>query len=320
MNNNCSKCGIPADVSCICENNLFFCYKHAVEHEKKTAGKHKLISFAEVNLYKKCKLNLENIKQAKSKLIERSNSLIQSILSITKTQITSMVSNYNKIENFLKNEEFNDEISAMIDECGDVVIKDAPLDHFNEIVKNYLCVSVHGTEILPSAFNIVEALREFLRKEELAKEKIRKKVFQVKSESLLNSAKTFELDLRNMQTEIETYIKEFTKASISDKIIIENTLVTIVDLVNTLQQQSNMLRSAVSFEISEEEMVVINNDTTNLIPYLIDITQSCKSLLVMIKFIKDMGYLSSQVFSSLKITNDRQYYFFCNCELDCKYY
>ena len=122
-----------------------------------------------------------------------------------------------------------------------------------------------------------------------------------------------------MKTEIEAYIQRVTKAGIKDKAIIENTHKTVVEFIEILKQGNVNLRKSANSEISVEEMIFVNNNAFNLIQDLNQITQSCKSFLAMFKDLSDDGNID-KYFQALKITNDKQYYFFCNFDSDCCIY
>ena len=151
----CRICQGQADVICTCEKNLFLCFNHLVTHLGTSERQHKPINLKMLRdeFYKKCNFNLEKIKKAKSILICRSNYMIEVIESITKTQLSAISKNYDSIKNILKNKDFSDESLQMVDEYGNVKIKEYELDDFNEIAKNYLSVLINESEFLPSALN-----------------------------------------------------------------------------------------------------------------------------------------------------------------------
>ena len=151
----CRICLKQADVTCTCEKNLFLCFEHFATHFETSEGQHKLINLKVLRdeFYKKCNFNLEKINKAKSNLICRSNYMIEVILWITKTQLSAISKNYDSIKNILKNKDFSDEFLQMVDEYGNVKIKEYELDDFNEIAKNYLSVLINESEFLSSALN-----------------------------------------------------------------------------------------------------------------------------------------------------------------------
>ena len=111
---------------------------------------------------------------------------------------------------------------------------------------------------------------------------------------------------------IEYYFQKVIEAKINDRVVIENTLKTVVDYNEIIRQEKNNLRKAVNLEISAAEMISINNRVFNRIRDLNDISQSCKSFLGLFKKLESEDFINSEIFKALKITNDKQYYFFCN--------
>ena len=69
----CRICQKRADVTCICNKDLRFCFEHVVEHLDIPKGQHKSINLKMFKLVEKCKFNLEKIIQVKSEIIRRSN-------------------------------------------------------------------------------------------------------------------------------------------------------------------------------------------------------------------------------------------------------
>ena len=151
----CRICLKQADVTCTCEKNLFLCFEDFATHSETSEGQHKPIKLKTLRdkFYKKCNFNLEKINKTKSNLICRSNYMIDVILWITETQLSAISKNYDSIKNILKNKDFNDEFLQMVDEYGNVKIKEYELDDFNEIAKKYLSVLINESEFLQSALN-----------------------------------------------------------------------------------------------------------------------------------------------------------------------
>ena len=149
----CGICPKQADVTCTCEKNLSLCFKDFATHLETSEGQHKPINLKMFKFVEKCNLNLEKINKAKSNLICKSNYMIDVILWITETQLSAISKNYDSIKNILKNKDFSDEFLQMVDEYGNVKIKEYELDDFNEIAKNYLSVLINESEFLSSALN-----------------------------------------------------------------------------------------------------------------------------------------------------------------------
>ena len=137
MEDICRICQKRADVTCICNKNLRFCFEHVVEHCDTPKGQHKSINLKVFKFVEKCKFNLEKINQVKSEIIRRSNYMIKAILAITDFQLSTILNNYDQIKNILKNKNFSDEIIQMIEDYGNIEIKETELDEFSEIAKNY---------------------------------------------------------------------------------------------------------------------------------------------------------------------------------------
>ena len=57
MENICRCCGKEANTTCICDNNLFFCYKHMIKHMKSTEGQHESFDLKKIrkDFIKTCK-------------------------------------------------------------------------------------------------------------------------------------------------------------------------------------------------------------------------------------------------------------------------
>ena len=180
-------CLKQADATCICEKNLFLCFEHFVTHFQTSEGQHRLINLKVLQneFYKKCNFNLEKINVAKSNLISRSNYMIEAILRITKTQLSVISKNDNSIKNILINKDFSDKFLQMVDEYGNVKIKEYALDDFNEIAKNYLCVLINGSEFLPSDLNPSEAkdLKVKIERFKLELNRINQKIDREEKES-----------------------------------------------------------------------------------------------------------------------------------------
>ena len=173
----CRKCGKKADVTCICNNKIPFCFEHMNTHLETSEGKHKTINLKilQADFYKKCKLNLEKIKQAKNDLISRSKHMIEAILQITKIQLSNILNNYGQVKRILKNKDFSDKVFQTVEEIGKIKLKKYELNKFNEIASTYLCVFINENEILsskckneilPPKCNIVEPIRETPKKVE----------------------------------------------------------------------------------------------------------------------------------------------------------
>ena len=116
MEDICRICQKRADATCICNKNLRFCFKHLVEHLDTPKGQHKSINLKIFKFVEKCKFNLEKINQVKSEIIRRSNHMVEAILAITKFELSTILNNYDQINNILKNKYFSDEIIQMIED------------------------------------------------------------------------------------------------------------------------------------------------------------------------------------------------------------
>ena len=192
-----------ADVVCTCEKNLVLCFEDLATHLETSEGQHKPIKLKILRdeFYKKCNFNLEKINKAKSNLICRSNYMIEVILWITKTQLSAISKNYDSIKNILKNKDFSDEFLQMVDEYGNVKIKEYELDDFNEIAKNYLSVLINESEFLSSALN------PRIIKDKNSKLKERSKNFK----DLKAKIERFKLELNKINQEIDEEETESNK-------------------------------------------------------------------------------------------------------------
>ena len=143
MEDICRICQQRADVTCTCNKNLRFCFEHAAEHLDTSNGEHKSINLKMLKFVEKCKFNLEKINQVKSEIIRRSNYMIKAILAITKLQLSAILNNYDQIKSILKNKNPSIEIIQMIEDYGNIEIKETELDEFSEVAKNYLSVLIN---------------------------------------------------------------------------------------------------------------------------------------------------------------------------------
>ena len=77
----CRKCKKSAESTCSCDKTFLFCHEHIVEHIMTCKGQHKQINLksSQDELYKRCKVNLEKIKQVKTILINRSKLMTEAI-------------------------------------------------------------------------------------------------------------------------------------------------------------------------------------------------------------------------------------------------
>ena len=202
----CRICLKQADVTCTCEKNLFLCFEDLVTHLRTSDGQHKPTSLKIIRdeFYKKCNFNLEKINKAKSNLICRSNYMIEVILWITETQLSAISKNYDSIKNILKNKDFSDEFLQMVDEYGNVKIKEYELDDFNEIAKNYLSVLINESEFLSSALN------PRIIKDKSRKSKEKSKNFK----DLKVKIDRFKLELNKINQKIDEEIESNKKISI----------------------------------------------------------------------------------------------------------
>ena len=340
----CRTCANPADLACICDKNPVFCFKDFAMHTEIESGHHKSISLSKIRFERTCKASLKKINQVKNELINKSEYLIRAIKSITKNHLSKLLENSSQIKRLQSKEDYSDNSNKEVESYGYVDIKQVLLDDFNEIAKSYLCILSNGIVILPSKFNIDEAIKEAkaraekeakareakeakareekeakaraekeakAREEKEAKARVEKEEFTKRSEELLNSIEPLDRDFNNMKNEIECYFQMATEVEINDRVDIENTLKTIVHYNEIFKQAKNDLRKAVNLEISVAEMISINNHAFNLIRDLNDISQSCKSFLAMFKELSSNCMISGN-FLALKITNDKQYYFLCN--------
>ena len=99
MEDICRICQKRADVTCICNKNLRFCFQHVLGHLKTSKGPHEPINLKMFKFVEKCKFYLEKINQAESEIIRRSNYMTEAILAITRFQLSTILNNYNQIKN-----------------------------------------------------------------------------------------------------------------------------------------------------------------------------------------------------------------------------
>ena len=105
--------------------------------------------------YQRCKSALESLNKCKNDLINRANTMIKIIISITNAQILKISKNYSQIQNIIaENKDFSDKIHKIINEHGNIKISESKLDEFNEIAKDMLSIVINDYDNLPSALNI----------------------------------------------------------------------------------------------------------------------------------------------------------------------
>ena len=199
----------PADLACICDTNPVFCFKHFAEHTEIESGHHKAILLSKIHFERTCKASLKKINQVKDELIHKSGYLIQAILSITKNHLSKLLQFSSQIERLQSKEDYSDNSNKEVEAYGHVDIKQMLLDDFNEIAKSYLCILSNGVAILPSKFNIDEAIKEAKAEKEKEKEE-----FAKRSEELLNSIEPLDRDFNHMKNEIEYYFQKVIEAEI----------------------------------------------------------------------------------------------------------
>ena len=308
---------------------FFFCREHFDNHSTVRRGDHRPIKLSRIYRDKRCSFNLEKLNKIKIDIINRSNFLVQTILSITECYLSKISYNSNQIKEILKKNNWSHETDKMIEEYGNIELKEIQINKFTEIAKNYLCVLANGIEILPSTFNITQTIKGAKRN---AKEKEKEKekgtrnqsVFREaknkkpdnmigilrKSKELLNLIELLEVNFNDIIIEIERHIQKVIGARINDKVVIKNAFATVVNSIEMIEESHSNLISSVNGDISTEKMIIINNNASDLIPSLNEIAQSSKSLLKMFKMLEDNGDISNYRFDALKITIDKKYYFF----------
>ena len=139
-----------------------------------------------------------------------------------------------------------------------------------------------------------------------------------RSGELLNSTAVFETDFKTMKTQIDGFLERMKKAGTPDTAEVERTQGTLAQFIGVLEGINIRLRKAVNGEINGEEAVNMNAETTTLIVHLTEFNQICKSFLVLLN--GQGSNIDSGYAKSFKITNDKQYYFYCNFNSDSSIY
>ena len=341
----CRKCNRIAEVTCLCDKTLRYCGTHFFEHAEKKKKKHKQILLTKIHLDAKCNIVINMLHRTENLLIGKSQKMIQVILSIVQGQLMGLKLASNNIISISKKKRYKKRNDELVDEYGNILLNEFNLNDFTEIMKSYLCILGDDNEVLPPTFNITEVIREFQKnKEENQKiaeamiiaertkrdeeEKIKMQQLEIKKEEeeqktkgeivrqireLQRSIETFENDLKMMRGKLESYIDIFRSAGIIDRgVLIENRNKEIKNILLQIPPQSDNLRKALMPETTVEEMISTKENGNKFKADLLDMYQSCKSLLDILKQLKDECKLCINAFRALKATFDKKYIFFCN--------
>ena len=222
MEDICRICRERADVTCKCNKDIRFCLKCMVNHLEAEKGQHKALylSVLRTELYNKCKSNLEKIDQVKSSIIRRSKDMIRVILQITNTQLSKILNNYNQIKKIFKSNRFSDEITKMVEEYGNIEIKESELNDFTEIGKNYLSLLINKSDPLPPAINLEQIKNKIKKLEEKA-----------------NTFKALKIEIKNFKSELQNKTKKLDEPKkIDNKNIILSNNHEVSSIVKELER------------------------------------------------------------------------------------
>ena len=137
--------------------------------------------------------------------------------------------NYNQIKNILNLNDFN---NRMIEEYGNIKIKESELNEFNELSKNYLSVLINENENLPSTFNI-----------KVIKDKIETLESKVETlESKVDKLKTFKEKIKNFKVRLNKKDQGFfeEKKEVNKKIAINKNF-KISDVVKEIERDYDII-------------------------------------------------------------------------------
>ena len=83
---NCRVCLKPADVTCICDINNFYCFNHIIAHLETPEGQHKILKLDQLQdeLYKMFKFDLEKINQLEKVNETAKNEILSPVIKIIK--------------------------------------------------------------------------------------------------------------------------------------------------------------------------------------------------------------------------------------------
>ena len=239
--------------------------------------------------------------------MRKSQIMIQIILSTLHDQLSRIKWVSNKIISISKERRISKQNKKFVDEYGNIELREFDINDFTEIIKSCLYILGDENEILPlPAFNISEVCA--ILKNKAGGEQILKSIRELQW-----SNEALENDLRSFKGKLESYIGIFSSAGIIDRgVLIENRNKEIKNILLQIPQQSNNLKNALMPETSVEEMISTKENGNRFKADLFDIYLSCKSLLDILKQLKDECKLSTNAFRALKATFDKQYIFFCN--------
>ena len=187
MENICEICSNQADVTCVCNTSLRFCYEHGLKH-RKTLGNHDVIKLFDYDLHVKFSSSLTKLKKARNDVISMSNSLTQIVKSIANTHLDYIRKYINQIKKIMKEGNFNNDSGRLLEGYGNIEIKGSDLNEFTEIVKNYLRMYYNGSELSPPKINIkiLQYNTKFLHKKEHELKILNLEIEEFKNELMKN--------------------------------------------------------------------------------------------------------------------------------------
>ena len=148
MENICIVCKEPAKVFCSCDTSRLYCYKDFLNSHESTIGLHKKIDIASKRqeLNQKFISTIQNLHKTKTKVISRSNKLINIIQLVAKSKLSSIEKYIDCCNNSLKYKDLNAE--KFFNDYKNIETWESDLESFIQIVTKSFSFYNNDNEIL----------------------------------------------------------------------------------------------------------------------------------------------------------------------------
>ena len=168
MNYFCIECkqNNKADVICINNKNLSYCFKHfgfsSIKHNQ-------YYSFVDIqewtqNTNKVLLSRINHLRELRKIIIFRSKSVTDIIEVLTKNSLESIKNNINFIENFIETREIVNDLNEFFDESQTLYLKTCNLPQIIETLNKNLCLSMNNQEVTienQKLFKILNTFQDF---------------------------------------------------------------------------------------------------------------------------------------------------------------
>ena len=207
MENLCIDCKKEPDVVCFCDKSLKYCYKHFGFIPSNYKEDHNFIDIQDrkVYIHQYYSLIHENLKRFQKVQISRSKILIETIETVTKSNLKLIKNAIKSIEKIVKTNEIIT-IKDLIEEYKTLDIKTSDLSEFIETInKNY--------SLYKNNFQILKTNDKFIAIENNFKQLN----YKIKQDS-----KNFDLKLNELNNTFEKHFQTMSKTCKSSSFIIDN--------------------------------------------------------------------------------------------------